>query len=81
MWCSGESDLSGMQILRAKRRGFFGETVSLKTPAKHIRLAETRHGLGTADPSRIELITLGWKDGILLESYLEGEGFQAGWTT
>jgi len=61
------ADSVGLRILMAKRREFFGETVSLKTPAKHIRLAETRHGLGTADPSRIELITLGWKDGILLE--------------
>lgn len=60
------ADSVGLRILTAKRREFFGEDVSLRTPAKHIRAAETRHGLGVADPSRIELITLGWKKGLLL---------------
>jgi len=60
------ADSVGLRILTAKRREFFGEDVSLRTPAKHIRAAETRHGLGVAYPSRIELMTLGWKEGLLL---------------
>lgn len=60
------ADSTGMRIIEAKRKEYFGENVPMKTPAKHIRLAETRHGLGVADPAKIELIKLGWEDGILI---------------
>lgn len=60
------ADATGLRILLAKRQQHFGEEVPLETPAKHIRLAETRHGLGVADPDRIELIKLGWKENILI---------------
>jgi hypothetical protein len=32
----------------------------------HIFLADTRHHLGTSDPNRIELVKLGWAEGILI---------------
>ncbi len=60
------ADATGLRILLAKRQQHFGEDVPLETPAKHIRLAETRHGLGVADPAKIELIKLGWKQDILI---------------
>ena len=59
-------DATGLRIIEAKRSEFFGEDKPLKPPAKHIFLADTRHGLGVSDPNRIDLITLGWKDGILI---------------
>ncbi len=60
----GNSNLT--RILQAKRREFFGEDRPLDPPPKHILLADTRHGLGTADPEKIELIKLGWQEGTLI---------------
>lgn len=59
-------DATGLRILQAKRREFFGQERPLQVPAKHIFLAETRHGLGVSDPDRIELIKLGYKEGIFI---------------
>lgn len=59
-------DAVGLQIIQAKRFEYFGEDKPLQTPAKHIRLAETRHHLGVSDPDKIELIKLGWTNQILI---------------
>ncbi len=59
-------DATGVRILVAKRREHFGEDRPLNPPAKHIQLADTRHHLGSADPEKIELIALGWKEGVLI---------------
>ena len=59
-------DSTGVRILQAKRRDYFGEDRPLNPPPKHIFLADTRYHLGTADPENIELITLGWKEDLLL---------------
>ncbi|MFH1755459.1 MAG: hypothetical protein ABIA59_07120, partial [Candidatus Latescibacterota bacterium] len=59
-------DATGVRILQAKRKEFFGEDRPLNPPAKHIFLADTRHHLGTADPNKIELLKLGWKDGAFI---------------
>lgn len=59
-------DSIGVLILQAKRKEFFGEDRPLQPPAHHILYAETRHHLGVADPSRIELIKLGWREGSLI---------------
>lgn len=59
-------DATGLRILQARRREFFGEERPLNPPAKHILLADTRHGLGTANPEKIELIKLGWQEDILI---------------
>lgn len=59
-------DSVGVRILQAKRREFFGEERPLQPPAKHVFLADTRHNLGTSDPARIDLIKLGWMDGVLI---------------
>lgn len=59
-------DATGVRILQAQRRQFFGEDRPLQPPAKHIFLADTRHNLGVSDPDKIELIKMGWKEGILI---------------
>lgn len=59
-------DATGVRILQAKRRQFFGEERPLQPPAKHIFLADTKHHLGVSHPDKIELIKLGWKEGILI---------------
>jgi hypothetical protein len=59
-------DSVGVQILLAKRKDFFGEFRPLNPPPKHIFMADSRHQLGTADPEKIDLIKIGWKDSILI---------------
>lgn len=59
-------DATGLRIIQAKRSEFFGEDTPLNPPAKHILLADTRHHLGTADPNKIDLIKLGWKEDLLI---------------
>ena len=59
-------DATGARIIQAKRREFFGEDRPINPPPKHIELADTRHHLGTADPAKIELVKLGWSEGILI---------------
>ncbi|MBN2275072.1 MAG: DUF362 domain-containing protein [Bacteroidales bacterium] len=59
-------DSVGLQIIQARRKEYFGEDKPLNPPAKHILLADTRHHLGTADPNLIELVKMGWKEGVML---------------
>jgi hypothetical protein len=59
-------DTLGLMIIEAKRREYFGKDLPMQTPAKHIRIADTRHNLGVSDPNKIELIKLGWKENILI---------------
>ena len=59
-------DAVGLKIIEAKRKEFFGEEKPLNPPAKHIKPADTRHHLGTADMNKIDLIKLGMKEGILI---------------
>lgn len=60
------ADATGLRIIQARRREYFGDDRDLPRTPHHIRLADTRHGLGVSDPARIELVKLGWSDGILL---------------
>jgi hypothetical protein len=59
-------DATGMRIIQAKHREYFGEDRPINPPPKHIVLAETRHHLGIADPQRIDLEKSGWNEGILI---------------
>ncbi len=59
-------DATGLRVIQAKRREFFGEDRPLEPLPKHIQLADTRHGIGTADPEKIELIKLGWQENVLI---------------
>ncbi len=60
------ADSVGLQIIQAKRKEFFGEDKPLNPPAKHIYLADTRHHLGIADPKKIDLVKIGFKEGIFI---------------
>jgi hypothetical protein len=59
-------DATGVRVLQAKRRQYFGEERPLQPPAHHIALADTRHHLGVSDPEQIELVKLGWQEDILI---------------
>jgi len=59
-------DATGVRILEGKRRGFFGEDRPFTVSPKHIRVAQDKFKLGVADPERIELVKLGWTDGVLV---------------
>jgi hypothetical protein len=59
-------DAIGLRILEAKRELYFKEDSPMRPPAKHIAAAEAKHGIGIADPARIELVRLGWDEGTLL---------------
>jgi hypothetical protein len=60
------ADSAGLRIIQAKRKEFFGEDMPLNPPAKHIYLADTRHHLGTADTNKIDLVKIGYKEGIFI---------------
>jgi hypothetical protein len=55
-------DSTGLRIIEAKRRDYFKEDRPLNPPAKHIAIADSRYHLGTSDPSKIELVKLGWDE-------------------
>jgi hypothetical protein len=60
------ADATGLRILQAKRKEHFGDDRPLQMTPHHIQLADTRHHLGVADPGRIELVKLGWSEGVLI---------------
>jgi hypothetical protein len=59
-------DAVGVRIFQAKRLAHFGEERPFKPPAHHIAFADTKHKIGTSDMRKIELVKLGWKEGILI---------------
>jgi hypothetical protein len=60
------ADATGLRIIQAKRREFFGEDRPLSPPAKHIFTADTQYGLGTADPNKIDVVRSGYNQDILI---------------
>ncbi|UCE19002.1 MAG: DUF362 domain-containing protein [Gemmatimonadota bacterium] len=59
-------DAVGLHIFKAKRLEYFGEDRPMTPPPHHIAFADTKHHLGTSDLEKIELVKLGWKEGILI---------------
>lgn len=59
-------DSTGVRVIEAKRREYFGEERPINPSPKHIFLADTRHHLGTADPLKIDLLKIGWTEGALI---------------
>jgi hypothetical protein len=59
-------DAVGLEILRAKRKEFFGDDRPLKPSPHHIALADTKHKLGVADPNKIDIIRIGLAEGSLI---------------
>jgi hypothetical protein len=60
------ADATGLRVLQARRREFFGEDRPMQPTPHHIFLADTRHRLGVSGEDRIELVRLGWDEGILI---------------
>ncbi len=56
------ADATGLRIIEAIRREYFGDDRPLNPPAKHIALADTKFHLGNADPARIELVKIGYAE-------------------
>ncbi len=59
------ADSLGARLVRARRIAHFGEDRAI-TSTRHVDLADTRHRLGVADPSRIDVVRLGRMDGALV---------------
>jgi hypothetical protein len=60
-------DSVALRIIMAKRAEHFGSDNRLPALPRHIRVADVKHGLGNSDFNKIELIKLGWKEGILIK--------------
>lgn len=59
-------DSIGLRLITAKRRLELGPAQETPPVPKHIPLADTKYGIGTADPEKIELVRLGWLDDVLI---------------
>ncbi len=59
-------DSVGLRLIMAKRREVLGKAQEVPPVPKHIQLADTRHGIGTSDPGKIEFVKLGWAEDILI---------------
>ena len=55
-------DATGVRILKAKRKAFFGKDEPLTVSPKHIEVASTKFGLGVSDPDSIDIARLGFTD-------------------
>ena len=60
------ADAVGADIIQAKRNEYFGKERPISPRPLHIEAADTRYGLGNSQPARIELIKLGWEEGVLI---------------
>ena len=60
------ADATGATIIQKKRDAFFGTSKPISPPLNHIRAADNRFGLGNSRPERIEVIKLGWDEGMLI---------------
>ncbi len=59
-------DTVGLRILQLKRKEYFGKDRPVKPIAHHIALADKKYGLGVSDLKKIDLIKIGYKEGILI---------------
>jgi len=59
-------DAVGLRLIMAKRRIELGPGQEIPPVPKHIGLADTKYGVGTADPAKIELVKLGWLEDVLI---------------
>ena len=59
-------DATGMRIIQAKRREQFGEDRPINPSPKHISIADTRYHLGNSKPENIDLVKIGWQEGLLI---------------
>ena len=60
------ADATGAGIIQAKRNEYFDKERPISPRPLHIEAADTKYGLGNSHPARIELIKLGWQEGVLI---------------
>jgi hypothetical protein len=60
------ADATGAAIIQKKRDAFFGTRKPISPPLTHITAADTRYGLGNSRPEMIEVVKVGWEEGILI---------------
>ncbi|MGD2294372.1 MAG: DUF362 domain-containing protein [Candidatus Aminicenantes bacterium] len=59
-------DAIGLKLIMAKRAEQLGASQSVPPVPRHIEVADKKHGLGTSDINKIELIKLGWRENNLI---------------
>lgn len=59
-------DAVGLKIIESQRSIHFKEPTPMRPPVTHIAAAEKKHGVGIANLDNIELVKLGWKEGLLI---------------
>jgi len=59
-------DTIGLCLIMAKRREKLGKARELPPVPKHIQIADAKHGIGTSDINKIELIKMGWEKDVLV---------------
>lgn len=59
-------DTVGLRLFQAKRQEFFGEERPIRPTAHHVAFADRKFHLGTSSIDKIDLIKLGWEEGILI---------------
>lgn len=59
-------DAVGVRLLLERRREFFGEDKPLPYNTHHIIYADKKYGIGTSDLRKIQVVKLGWLDGVLI---------------
>jgi len=60
------TDATAVRLLEAKRLAHFGESQPFAVAPKHVQVAQDKHRLGVADADRIELVKIGWSEGVLI---------------
>ena len=60
------ADATGATIIQSKRDAFFGTRKPISPPLHHITAADTRFGLGNSRPEMIEVVKVGWEEGLLI---------------
>jgi len=59
-------DAVGLRIFQVKRLDYFCEERPFTPSPRHIIIADTKHILGVSGLQKIELVRLGWNEGILI---------------
>jgi hypothetical protein len=59
-------DAVGVRLLQRQRIAHFGEDRPLDTQPIHILAADQKYKLGVSDLNRIEVVKLGWMEGVLI---------------
>lgn len=59
-------DAVGVRLLSAKRRDYFGEDTPFPKLTHHVVYADVKYHVGVSDPNRIDLVKVGWTEGVLI---------------